>query len=146
MGFVSLRFAHAWMAAALPHGVREVTKVVWSCNGPRADSATHGPLRAVVLGQFFISTSGTRWPLGHLEVTLEPREPLTLRRQLRDTKLPQVMRRVTCCIVQLTFLLRCSAVGGSGDHLWPCTEGCRMQGRDGGLAATVSGRVVLIWP
>lgn len=150
----------AWMAAALPCGVQGMTKIVWSCNGPRVDSATHRPLRAVVPCHFSISTSGTRWPLGYMkdfELCLhKPRPPgscsgapgpLTLRRQFRDSKISQRVRRVSCCVLQPTFLLRCTAVEGRGDHLWLCREkGCRMQGRDRGLAATVSGRVVPIWP
>lgn len=150
----------AWMVAALPCGVQGVRKVVCSCNGPRVDSATHRPLRAVVPCHFSISTSGTRWPLGYMkdfELCLpKPRPPgscsgapgpLTLRRQFRDSKISQRVRRVSCCVLQPTFLLRCTAVEGRGDHLWLCREkGCRMQGRDRGLVATVSGRVVPIWP
>lgn len=72
--------------------------------------------------------------------------PVTLRRQFRDSKIPQGVRSVSFCVLQPTFLLRCTAVEGRGDHLWLCREkGCRMQGRDRGLAATVSGRVVPIW-
>lgn len=128
-----LVFCSCTMAEALLCGMQGMPKVLWSCNGPRVDSATHRPLRAVVPGQLSISTSGTRWSLGYLQdLELCPHKPWppgshsgapgTLRRQFRDSKLPHVGRRVSCCDLQPTFLSRCTAVEGRGDHLWPYTE------------------------
>lgn len=52
---------------ALPCGMQAMAKVPWSCNGLRVDSATYRPHGAVVLDQFSISMSGTRWPQGYMK-------------------------------------------------------------------------------
>lgn len=84
-------------------------------------SATQRLLRAVVLGQFSLSMSGDKMASGDFELCLHKpwpsashsgvSDPLALRGQHRDSKLPQVSGRACPAVLQLTVLVEmcCSA-------------------------------------